>query len=201
MNTKDDIRGTIGIVSTLQNTHPDPGLTPGKNSKLCRKCGHVHPLSDFNADKSAKDGLYSSCRLCKSNSRRTVVAPVSSNGKRRRPDQYADMARERSREFEDNIMVQRSCSLCDNTFYVRKGNQADKICGTCRRTHNVPADYAGSHIPDGRLERNKRLAIPEDHLSGIFELAITEIIARHRQEFRDILIVEAERAAAQASKR
>jgi hypothetical protein len=33
--------------------------------KKCNKCNEVKPFSDFNKDKSRKDGYYSICRLCK----------------------------------------------------------------------------------------------------------------------------------------
>lgn len=32
--------------------------------KLCKKCNHKKPLSDFHKDKSKSDGYYSSCKLC-----------------------------------------------------------------------------------------------------------------------------------------
>jgi hypothetical protein len=32
--------------------------------KVCRKCGIKKPLSEFYQDKRAKDGLYSSCKVC-----------------------------------------------------------------------------------------------------------------------------------------
>lgn len=89
--------------------------------KKCTKCKEEKPLSDFNKNKSRKDGYQSSCKKCHSK----MMLEYKENGFKKKSDRKVDLKRRygiSEKEYNQMYKLQNGkCALCDSGNIGRKG--------------------------------------------------------------------------------
>lgn len=58
--------------------------------KICTKCKQEFKLENYHKDKTSQDGLYSNCKNCKRQYRRSIINQMLNNAKRRAKDRNID---------------------------------------------------------------------------------------------------------------
>ncbi len=178
----------MSIASISPIKHPQPKIESDVVTKFCTKCNHQHPLTDFHKDKTSKDGLYSSCKICKNSGR------VSTPSQSEVPTPIVTALEVPYDQFAH--VIERQCTICGNKFAVSKTGKNRTVCGDCQQKNKLPASKVHNirSVVDNEPFRPSAInLLPPDELQKVFEHAVLEVINRHVVEFRDICVTEAER--------
>lgn len=83
------------------------------DSKVCSKCGIEHPLTDFNKDKTCKDGYHECCRKFVNNFQKNYYK----KHKLEKPKKYIEWGRKRTERRKNNKSLRKKHSIESMNWY------------------------------------------------------------------------------------